>query len=130
MADENVSGGLSDFFKLGFDKSKIDLVKIEGGSGTVLDGIEPAVTSPGNVDAWAFKALKDAVHSALANLKHEINPSGPLVVGAHKPHHTKEEVEAEIIKQGADPKKFAPLLLLLLQFAPMLFEIIKKLLGK
>ena len=125
MADELIVGGLSDLFKLGFDRSKFDLSKLDAGVALILDGIEPAVSSPGNLDAMIFNALKDMLHNALAGLK----PAGPLVVGAKK-KHSREEVEAAIIAEGGDPKQFAPFLLILLQFAPMLIELIRKLMAK
>lgn len=126
MANEMVVGGLFDgLFKIGFDRSKIDVSKLDAGVASILDGIEPAVSSPGNLDAMVFNALKDLLHNALAELK----PAGPLVVGAKK-KHSREEVEAAIIAEGGDPKQFAPFLLLLLQFAPMLVELIRKLMAK
>jgi len=127
--EPNVSLGLFDGLKLlGFDWSKMDIAKVDGGQAMILDGIEPVFQTPGNVDKWAFDALKVVFHNWLVDLG--VKPPGPLVVGAKKPKHTREEVEAAIVAEGGDPKKFAPWLLLLLQFAPMLLDIIKKLLGK
>lgn len=128
---QEVTLGLGDLFKLGFDRTKIDFAKVDGGQAMILDGLEPGVTSPANVDKWAFDALKAMFHNLIEVLK---APS-PLVVGAapvegRHPLHTREEVESAIAAAGGDPKKFAPWLLLLLQFAPQLIEIIKKLLGK
>lgn len=126
--EPNVSLGLSDLFKLGFDKSKIDFAKVDAGQAQILDGLEPGVLSPANVDKWAFDAIKAALHNLIEGLK---SPTpGPLVVGAFPFLHTREEVEAAIISEGGDPKKFAPWLLILLQFAPMLYDIIRRLLGK
>lgn len=128
---QEVNLGLGDLFKLGFDRTKIDFAKVDAGQAMILDGLEPAVTSPGNVDKWAFDALKSALHNLIEGLK----APAPLVVGAtpvesHRPLHTREEVEAAITAAGGDPKKFAPWLLLVLQYAPQLVELILKLLGK
>ncbi len=130
-----IQGGLLDsFVKIGFDKTKIDIVKVESGAGSILDGIEPAVTSPGNLDAFVFNALKDIAHNFLVDLKH-VNNGGGLVVGAagpvgkKQPHHTEEEINAMILANGGDPKKFAGWILLL-QFLPDAISLILKLLGK
>lgn len=131
--EPQVSLGLSDLFKLGFDRTKVEFAKVDAGQAMILDGLEPGVTSPANVDKWAFDAIKAALHNLVEGLK---SPTpGPLVVGdgiseGRRPKHTREEVEAAIIAEGGDPKQFAPWLLLLLQFAPALYEIIKRLLGK
>lgn len=128
------SGLMDGFFKIGFDKSKIDVPKVEAGTGMVLDGIEPAVTSPGNLDAFVFNAMKDIAHNFLIDLKH-VNAGGGLVVGAagpvgkKKPFHTEDEIKDMIVAEGGDPKKFSEWILLL-QFLPTAIELIRKLLGK
>lgn len=128
-------GGLLDgLVKIGFDKTKIDIVKVETGVGNITDGIEPAVTSPGNLDAFVFNALKDIAHNFLIDLKHVNNGGGLVVgdvgpVGKKNPLHTEEEINTMIVEAGGDPKKFAGWLLLL-QFLPDAISLILKLLGK
>lgn len=126
--EPQVSLGLGDLFKLGFDRTKVDFAQVDAGQKMMLDGLEKGVISPANVDKWAFDAVSNLLHNLIEGLK---SPApGPLVVGARKPKHTREGVEAAIIAEGGDPKQFAPWLLLVLQFAPMLIDIIRKLLGK
>lgn len=131
---QEVTLGIGDLFKLGFDKTKIDFAKVDAGQAMIIDGLEPGVTSPANVDKWAFDALKAMFHNLIEGLKSG-GGDGPLVVGAaisegQRPKHIRDEVEAAIVAEGGDPKKFAPWLILLLQFAPQLIVIIQKLLGK
>lgn len=118
-----------------FDKTKIDIPLVENGVGTILDCIEVAVTSPGNLDKMAFDAIKDVAHNFLLGLKQSHPDSGGLVVGAagpvgkKKPLRTREEVEDLIRAQGGDPKKFVEWIWLL-QFLPNAIALIMKLLGK
>lgn len=47
-----------------------------------------------------------------------------------KKRHSRQQVEEAIRAEGGDPATFSPFLLVALQFAPMLIELIRKLLGK
>lgn len=47
-----------------------------------------------------------------------------------RPKHSRQEVEDAIRAEGGDPKTFAPWVLIALQFAPMLIDLIRKLMGK
>lgn len=112
-----------------FDKTKIDVVLVEEGAGLVLDGIEVAVTSPGNLDAMLFDAIKSVVHNVLIDLKSAVAPNhGPLIVGAKphkKPFRSREEVEKIIADNGMQVTEFAPWVLLLAQFLPLVLDLVK-----
>lgn len=120
LAGINLAGGSV------FDKTKIDVVLVEEGTNMVLDGIEVAVTSPANLDAMLFDAIKSVVHNVLLGLKQEVAP-GLLVVGAskRKPRRSREEVEKIITDNGMQVSEFAPWILLLAQFIPMIVDLIK-----
>lgn len=125
--EPNVSTGLFDgllasLIKIGFDKSKIDLAKMEAGFNSVIDAMEPAISSPGNLDAVVLQAVKDMIHTYLLQLK---TPTpGPLVVGG-KWRRTKEEVEQIIKDNGMSPTEFAPWILIVAQFIPLVIDLVK-----
>lgn len=115
--------------QLGFNASKIDKTKLKSGLHLVLDSFEPAINTPANFDAAVIASIENLVDKWIDALKltAPADPSKPLVVGASMPTITamrsRKEGEAEILKQGGDPKQFAPFLLLLLQFAPTLIQV-------
>lgn len=125
--EPNVSTGLFDgllvsLIKIGFDKSKIDIAKIEAGFNSIIDGMEPAISSPGNLDAVILQAVKDMLHTYLAQLK--APAPGPLVVGG-KWRRTREEVEKIITDNGMQVSEFAPWILIIAQFIPLVVDLIK-----
>ena len=114
--------------QVGFDPNKIDRTKIKLGLRGVLDGIEPAIQTPANVDAAIIASIENMVDKWVDELKLATPapgvPNGPLVVGSiFKPSFTRTEVEAQIRKEGGDPTQFAPFILLILQFAPSLIQL-------
>lgn len=116
--------------QLGFNASKIDKAKAKAGLRLLLDAFEPAISTPANFDAAIIASIENLVDKWVdaLHLANPVAPNGPLVVGAAPPHITakrsRKEVEDAIIAQGGDPKQFAPLLLLLLQFAPSIIQMV------
>lgn len=129
--DVMVVGGIFDGILKGLlsnlkpDFKKLDKAKLKQGVGLALDSLKPTMT--GNLDDMLLDAAKSALESVIDGIA--ADQSGPLVVGARK-KRTKEEVEDLIRSEGGDPTKFAPWVLLLLQFLPTAIELIRKLLGK
>lgn len=117
--------------QVGFDANKIDRTKLKLGLRNVLDSVEPAISTPANVDAAIIASIENLVDKWVDGLKlsQPPVPGQPFIVGAStistwKPTFTREQVEAEIIKKGGNPKKFSPFLLLILQWAPTLIQMI------
>jgi len=141
----NVSQGLSgnmivDWLvgQMGVDPSKIDRSKMKLGLRNILDAIEPAIATPANVDAAIIASIENLVDKWIDGLKliqpvtPPATPGTPFIVGAgsqkfldfFRPTFTEQQVKDEIIKKGGDPKKFSPFLLLILQWAPTLVQMI------
>lgn len=123
-----VGGLLSHLLTIKYDGTKVLWDKVDAGGASILDGFEPGVITPGNFDAIGFEALKSALHDAIARMK--ASASGPLVVGAavsgaRKRHHTEEEVKDEMVKAGLDHSGFAPIVLIIAQFIPLIIDMIK-----
>lgn len=135
MADElmqaNEVGGIIDSLLKGLlaglkpDFTKLDKAKLKSGVGLCLDSLKP--TMSGSLDDMILDAAKTAIEGLIDGIK--TSDGGHITVGAHK-RRSKEEVEALIRANGGDPVKFAPFLLLLLQFLPDAIALILKILGK
>lgn len=73
---------------------------------------------------------------ALGELLDQYKNQGPVTVGATpepmeaRKKRSKEEVEAELRKVGIDPLTIGSIIILILQYAPDLIAMIKKLFGK
>lgn len=125
--EPNVSTGFFDDFlkslvKIGFDKSKLNTAKLKSGVTDIFDGLEPGISSPGNLDAVVLSAFKDMMHTAIDRLA---TPTpGPLVVGG-KWRRSREEVEKIITDNGMQVSEFAPWILLLAQFIPLVIDLVK-----
>lgn len=77
----------------------------------------------------------DLALAALIQILDQYKDIGPVKVGATpdtvgKRWHSREEVEAMLRSVGIDPITVASLIIMLLQYAPMLLDAIKKLFGK
>lgn len=121
-----ISGGLlSGLLAVKFDQTKIVWDKVDVGIASTLDGLEPAVITTGNYDLMVFTAIKQAIHDQLAKLKAPAN--GNLVVGAtqFKWRRSREEVEKIVVSNGMQVSDFAPWVLLVAQYIPMLIDLIK-----
>lgn len=130
--EPQVVGGIFDSLLKGLlgnlkpDFTKVDKVKLKQGIGLALDSLKTTIS--GSLDDMLIDAVKSALEALIDGLGTP-TPNAPLVVGAKK-KRTKEDVEAAIIAEGGNPSQFAPWLLLALQFAPQIIELIRKLLGK
>lgn len=152
-ADFQVVGGLFDSLLQGLLSSfkpnirNINHELLKDGVSRVIDSLKPMI--PGSLDDMLFDSAKLAMHTIIDSWKN----APAIVVGAVGPDgkpqksealasafkesvmqrsrkRTQKEVEELIISEGGDPKKFAPWILLLLQFLPTALELIQKLLGK
>lgn len=76
----------------------------------------------------------DYALAALIEVLDQYKNLGPVTVGAApveaKRKRSREEVEAELRKVGIDPLTIASIVMMILQYAPDLFAMIKKLFGK
>jgi len=108
------------------DLGKIDKAKLKQGIGLCLDSLKTTIS--GSLDDMLIDAAKEAIGGLIDGVKSEEN-GGKLMVGA-KRRRSKEEVEDLIKAEGGDPVKFAPWVLLLLQYLPQAIDLIRKLLGK
>ena len=130
--EPQVVGGIFDNLLKGLlgnlkpDFTKVDKVKLKQGIGLALDSLKTTIS--GSLDDMLIDAVKSALDALIDGLGTP-TPNAPLVVGAKK-KRTKEDVGAAILAEGGDPTKFAPWLMLVLQFAPQIIELIRKLLGK
>lgn len=130
MNDVTVVGGFFDDLLKRFlsglapDLSKLDKAKAKSGVGDLIDAVKP-VFGGGAIVSMLLDAGKELVQDWID----ELGTPGPLVIGARR-KKTRQEVEDAIRAEGGDPATFSPFLLLLLQYAPMLIELIRKLLGK
>ncbi len=130
-SDVQVVGGVFDNILKGLlgslkpDLPKIDKTLLKSGVGQCLDSLKPTMT--GTLDDMLIDAAKAALNGIIDGFG--VKEDGHLVVGA-KRKRSKEEVEDAIRAEGGDPSTFAHWLLLALQFAPQIIELIRKLLGK
>jgi hypothetical protein len=110
------------------DVSKIDKPKLKSAVSLAADACKPATKLPADLDDKGWDMLKDAANVLID----KIGVQAPITVGAAPEvgRRTRKDVEDAIRAEGGDPATFAPWLLLLLQFAPMMVELIRKLLGK
>lgn len=76
----------------------------------------------------------DYALAALIEVLDQYKNLGPVTVGAApveaKRKRSREEVEAELRKVGIDPLTIASIVMMILQYAPDLIAMIKKLFGK
>lgn len=132
MDDVTVVGGFIDNLLKNFlnslkpDLSKLDKVKAKAGIDNLVDSVK-GVFGGGAIVSMLLDSGKELLNDWIDSIGVQ-NP-GPLVVGARR-KRTRQEVEDAIVAEGGDPKTFSPFLLLLLQYAPALIELIRKLLGK
>ncbi len=120
---DNILAGLIGNLKP--DWKKIDKAKFKSGISLTLDSLKTMID--GSVDDMLIDAAKTVIFGLIDGLP--IPGPGPITVGA-KRHRSKEEVEKLIREHGGDPTKFAPFLLILLQFLPDAIALILKILGK
>lgn len=144
MNDEQISQGILDNWlssQIGVDASKIDKAKVKAGLRMTLDGIEPGILTPGNVDKLFIGAIETYVDAWVDNLgltapkpATPAVPAAPFIVGA-KPKQPKrapfsaDQVNAEIRRNGGNPKAFPALLLLVLQWAPSLIQMVQMIMA-
>lgn len=137
MEDLVISGGLADFFKVEFDHKKfLGHPKFKEGVHSIGIAAKDSAKAPLDFDDRVIDATVSAIDAILDQYKN----SGPLVVGASgesvvmlKKHRTKEEAEQLLRDAGADPAKFSPFIILLIQLLPSVIAAIKyirELLGK
>jgi hypothetical protein len=120
-------GLLERLFRDAFDADKIDKPKLKSAASLAADAMKPATKLPADIDDAGWDMLKDAANKLIDS----IGVEGPITVGAAPVgRRTRKDVEDAIRAEGGDPKAFAPWLLLLLQYAPLMVELIRKLLGK
>lgn len=94
--------------------------------------LKDAASLPFDLDDKAI----DYALVALSELLDQYKNVGPVTVGATpepmeaRKRRSKEEVEAELRKVGIDPLTIGSIIMLILQYAPDLIAMIKKLFGK
>jgi hypothetical protein len=128
--DVTVVGGFLDNLLKNFlaglkpDMAKLDKAKAKSGVNDLIDSVK-GVFGGGAIVSMLLDSAKELAGEWIDGL----GVKQPLVIGANR-RRSRQDVEDAIRAEGGDPATFSPFLLLLLQYAPMLVELIRKLLGK
>lgn len=108
--------------------------KLRSGIADIATAAKDSASAPFNLDDVLIDQLVAVLSGVLDQYK-----AMPHTVGAapgtpghlvSKRYHTEKQVRDAIVANGGDQTKFAPWLLVLLQYAPDLIALIMKLLGK
>jgi len=138
MEHEAVGGILDSFVKSLLADAKFDYKaflahpKFREAIASLAVAVKDSASLPFGLD----DKVVDQLVAALKLLLDQVKDTGPVTVGATpapmeaSKRRSKEEVEAELRKVGIDPFTIASIIMMILQYAPDLIAMIKKLFGK
>lgn len=138
MEHEAVGGILDSFIKSLLADAKFDYKaflahpKFREAIASLAVAVKDSASLPFGLD----DKVVDQLVAALKLLLDQVKDTGPVTVGATpepmeaRKRRSKEEVEAELRKVGIDPFTIGSIIMMILQYAPDLIAMIKKLFGK